>query len=94
MHKFNGKAPQVISPALQISVSPTAITPGNPNGVVVAGNVPLGAETAPMLIQMLSEAIYQMAASLRAQADSPVAKNIVLVDGSPAPMPHKDTTEG
>ncbi len=80
------KGPVVI---VQVTSDAANITPDNPNGVRVGSNIPRGDQEAILMtIMLLSEGIQQLVNLTRKAAPrQPVSNNIVLPDGSAAPLP-------
>ena len=81
----NGKViqPQSNVGFVQVLSNPEKATPQNPNGVGVGTNI----KSIPAVIQLLSEGIWFLTQQLQTP-NTGIAPNIVLPDGSPAPMPN------
>ena len=69
---------------VQVTADPKAITPENPNGVIVGSNIPPG-KADLMIIMLLAEGIQRLVESIRARPA--VSANLVMPDGSAAPLP-------
>ncbi len=76
--------PQAQLPFVMVTISPTKVSDVNPNGIEVKTNMQPGIADL-MVIRLLSEGIQQVTDSI--QARKPISANLVMPDGSPAPLP-------
>ena len=88
----NGKPKPMMLPGITIQADPHACTNENPNGIVIASNMPPTAT-----IQMLSEAIRVIAAPLalkEAAARKTSRAGLTMADGSPARIDETTSSSG
>src|SRR5258708_52961 len=70
---------------------PSLQGPGNPNGVAVMTNFPQGNKKASLAVfSLLSEGIHRWSEHFQMQLTGQVAPNIVMPDGTPAPLPQEE----
>ena len=80
-------------PFVQVVADQSKAGPDNPNGIGIVSNMNVGGKQSPiLLIQMMSEAINLLARGIQSgqMTGQAVSPNIVLPDGSPAPLPTEE----
>jgi hypothetical protein len=90
--QLNGVPPG--SAFVTVFAHPSLQGPGNPNGVAVMTNFPKGNQKASLSVfSLLSEGVHRWSEHLQMQLTGKVAPNIVMPDGSPAPLPQEENDE-